>query len=457
MMTSGRPLRRGEYSQTLGRLARYVLSHKALVVTAWVSTAVVLAVLFPQLETVVRAQSVDPIPAGVPSFRALDRMGDAFGEKGAKTTVFVTMEDPAGLTEPVRRRYDNLVARLQHDRDNVQAVRDLLADPITARQAFSEDKKAWYLPVGVSGTLGGPKAADAVESLRRTAAQAFAGTDTTVHVTGPTATFTDQIAAAEKDLVLITLATVLLIAVILLVVYRSIFTAMLPLLVIGISLAVGRGVLSALGELGMPVSQFTVAFMTVILLGAGVDYSVFLVSRYHERLRRGADPADALVDATATIGRVILASATTVALAFMAMIFGQLSVFATLGPACAVAIAVGFIATVTLLPPVLLWAARFGWGCPSQRPDPPLLEPHRSPGRTPTGTTAGRRPRRPVAVERHRHRDANHLRRPGRPTLDNRQQPGLRAAQQAFPSRHHHRRIHRHQRPHRSQNRERTR
>lgn len=364
MMTSGRPLRRGEYSQTLGRLARYVLSHKALVVTAWVSTAVVLAVLFPQLETVVRAQSVDPIPAGVPSFRALDRMGDAFGEKGAKTTVFVTMEDPAGLTEPVRRRYDNLVARLQHDRDNVQAVRDLLADPITARQAFSEDKKAWYLPVGVSGTLGGPKAADAVESLRRTAAQAFAGTDTTVHVTGPTATFTDQIAAAEKDLVLITLATVLLIAVILLVVYRSIFTAMLPLLVIGISLAVGRGVLSALGELGMPVSQFTVAFMTVILLGAGVDYSVFLVSRYHERLRRGADPADALVDATATIGRVILASATTVALAFMAMIFGQLSVFATLGPACAVAIAVGFIATVTLLPPVLLWAARFGWGAP---------------------------------------------------------------------------------------------
>ncbi|MGJ0119938.1 RND family transporter [Williamsia sp. MIQD14] len=364
MTTSGRSLRRGEYSQSLGRLARYVLAHKALVVTVWVATAVVLAVLFPQLETVVRAQSVDPIPAGVPSFQALDRMGDAFGEKGAKTTVFVTMESSAGLTEPTRRRYDNLVARLQKDRDNVQSVRDLLADPITARQALSEDKKAWYLPVGVSGTLGGPEAADAVEALRRTAAQVFAGTDTTVHVTGPTATFTDQIAAAEKDLVLITLATVLLIAMILLVVYRSIFTALLPLLVIGISLAVGRGVLSALGELGMPVSQFTVAFMTVILLGAGVDYSVFLISRYHERLRHGADPSGALVDATATIGRVILASATTVALAFMAMVFGQLSVFATLGPACAVAIAVGFIATVTLLPPVLLWAARYGWGAP---------------------------------------------------------------------------------------------
>ncbi|VEH90914.1 Membrane transport protein mmpL8 (plasmid) [Tsukamurella tyrosinosolvens] len=67
----------------------------------------------------------------------------------------------------------------------------------------------------------------------------------------------------------------------------------------------------------MPVSQFTVAFMTVILLGAGVDYTVFFISRYHERLRSGAEHAPALIDATATIGRVILASAATVALAFL--------------------------------------------------------------------------------------------------------------------------------------------
>lgn len=355
---------RGEYSRSLGQVGRFVLSHKALVAGVWVAVAVVLAVLFPQLETVVRQQSVDPIPKGVPSFQALDRMGEAFDEKGAKTTVFVAMEDPAGLTEPARQRYDDLVVRLRADRDDVQAVRDLLADPITARQALSEDGKAWYLPVGVSGSLGGPTAAHAVESIRETAAEVFAGTDTTVHVTGPTATFSDQIVTAEKDLVVITIATVALIAMILLIVYRSVFTALLPLLVIGISLAVGRGVLSALGELGMPVSQFTVAFMTVILLGAGVDYSVFLISRYHERLRQGAAASDALVDATATIGRVILASASTVALAFLAMVFGQLSVFATLGPACAVAIIIGFLATVTLLPPVLLWAARWGWGAP---------------------------------------------------------------------------------------------
>ncbi|MBL3747974.1 MMPL family transporter, partial [Mycobacteroides abscessus subsp. massiliense] len=76
-------------------------------------------------------------------------------------------------------------------------------------------------------------------------------------------------------------------------------------------------------------------------------------------------PAEqAVIAATASIGRVILASAGTVALAFLAMVFATLSVFAGLGPACAVAVAVGFAATVTLLPPVLALAATRGIGEP---------------------------------------------------------------------------------------------
>ncbi len=65
---------------------------------------------------------------------------------------------------------------------------------------------------------------------------------------------------------------------------------------------------------------------------------------------------------------MIFASAATVALAFfLAMVFATLSVFAGLGPACAVAVLVGFLATVTLLPPVLALAARRGIGEP--KPD----------------------------------------------------------------------------------------
>jgi RND superfamily putative drug exporter len=356
-----------EYSERLAALARFTLRHKALVIGVWLGAAVVLALLFTQLETVVRQQSVDLIPRDAPSLQTVDRMSAAFGEEGSKTMVFVAMEDPNGLTPTARQRYGELVSRLQTEGDHVLLVQDLLADPITEAQAVSVDRKAWYLPVGVAGTLGDPTAAESVNAVRDIAAEVFTGSTTTVQVTGPPATFSDMIASAEHDLLLISIATAGVIALILLIVYRSVFTALLPLLVIGLSLAVGRGVLSALGEMGMPVSQFTVAFMTAILLGAGTDYTVFLISRYHEQ-RRAQVPADqAIIHATASIGRVILASAATVALAFLAMVFARLSVFAALGPACAIAVLFGFLATVTLLPPVLSLAAKRGIGEP--KPD----------------------------------------------------------------------------------------
>ncbi|MFN6549085.1 RND family transporter [Mycolicibacterium septicum] len=356
-----------EYSARLGRLAAFTVGHKALVIGGWIAAAVVLALLFPQLETVVRQQSVDLIPRDVPSFQTVDRMSEAFGEQGSKTMLFVAMQDPAGLTPDNQLRYQDLVGRLRADHDHVLLVQDLLADPVTRTQAVSGDGKAWYLPVGVAGTLGDPTAAESVQAVRDLTDTAFANTSTTAYVTGPPATFSDQIASAEHDLVFISIATAGLIALILLIVYRSVFTALLPLLVIGLSLAVGRGVLSALGEIGMPVSQFTVAFMTAILLGAGTDYTVFLISRYHEQRRAQVPAEQAVIAATASIGRVILASAGTVALAFLAMVFATLSVFAGLGPACAVAVAVGFAATVTLLPPVLALAATRGIGEP--KPD----------------------------------------------------------------------------------------
>lgn len=364
---SDRPATSSEYSPRLARLGTFAVRHKVLVFGVWIGVAVLLALLFPQLETVVRQQSVDLVPPDAPSLQAVERMSVAFGEQGSKTMLFVAMEDPAGLTPTARRHYENLVSRLRADTEHVLLVQDLLADPVTEAQAVSQDQKAWYLPVGVAGTLGDPAAAESVEAVREIAAQEFAGSTTTVHVTGPPSTFSDQITSVEEELLLISIATAALIALILMVIYRSLFTALLPLLVIGLSLAVGRGVLAALGELGMPISQFTIAFMTAILLGAGTDYTVFLISRYHEQRRAGASADHAAIFATASIGRVILASAATVAFAFLSMVLAQLDVFAALGPACALAVFFGFLASVTLLPPLLTLAARRGIGDP--KPD----------------------------------------------------------------------------------------
>ncbi|WP_051198871.1 MMPL family transporter [Gordonia shandongensis] len=350
----------------LERMARGALGHKTIVIAAWVLAAVALNTLLPQLETVVTRQSVQPIPADVPSFQALDAMGEAFDEPAAATTVFVVMSDPAGFDGAARHSYDELVADLRADREHVEGVRDLASDPIGAKQVVSEDGKAWYLPVGLVGSLGDSDADAALTDVREKAAAAFAGSDTEVHVTGPVATFADQMSSAESDLLVISVVTILVIGLILLIVYRSLITAMLPLAVIGLSLVVARGVLAGLGELGMPVSQYSISFLTAILLGAGTDYSVFVIGRYHELIRQGHDPASALVAATVTIGHVVTASAMTVALALLSMIFADLSVFATVGPASAIAIMIACLASLTILQPALAIAARYGRGLPKR-------------------------------------------------------------------------------------------
>src|SRR5690606_29778400 len=59
----------GEYSPTLERVAWFTLRRKGIVTLVWLGAAIGLGLLFPQLESVIREQSVDPIPAGVPSFQ----------------------------------------------------------------------------------------------------------------------------------------------------------------------------------------------------------------------------------------------------------------------------------------------------------------------------------------------------------------------------------------------------
>ena len=110
------------YSGLLAGVARFAVRHKAIVVGVWLGLAVVLALAFPQLETVVRQQSVDPVPRNIPSLQALDRMAKAFGEEGSTTTVVLAMENPDGLTPQVRQRYSAMVDKLRAELDSIDVA-----------------------------------------------------------------------------------------------------------------------------------------------------------------------------------------------------------------------------------------------------------------------------------------------------------------------------------------------
>ena len=96
--------------------------------------------------------------------------------------------------------------------------------------------------------------------------------------------------------------------------------------------------------MGLGLGPQTMVLMTGMMMGAGIDYAVFLFSRYQELVRSGLKSDDALVEALRSIGEVIAGSAGTVALTFLALSFATLGVFSTIGPALAITIAIGFLA-----------------------------------------------------------------------------------------------------------------
>ena len=98
-----------------------------------------------------------------------------------------------------------------------------------------------------------------------------------------------------------------------------------------------------------------------MIAGAGTDYAVFLISRYHDYLRHGADSDQAVKSALSSIGKVIAASAATVGVTFLGMTFTRLELFSTTGPALAIGIGVAFLAAVTLLPAIIVLTGRRGW------------------------------------------------------------------------------------------------
>lgn len=360
-----------QYSRRFERLGRTVTRHSALVLLAWIAVAAVLNIAFPQLEAVTKDHAVSPMPADAPAMRTIREMGEKFGQDGFDNSAIVVMASPKGFSPNAQVHYRAAVDRLRADKPAVRFVQDVIGDPLArstpaARdRAMSEDGHAWIVMAGLQGRLGSPDSFAALQRVRSTVQQSFAGSDVTAHVTGPSATFADMADKAMKDLVVITVIVGLSIATILLIVYRSFFTATLPLIVMGISIFVTRGVISALGTTGvLPLSALSSALMMSILAGACVNYTVFLISRYHERIRAGAPPSEALAHASGSISMVTLAAAATVIIGNLAQLTATLKMLAVVGPVIAIAVTVAFLANITLAQAVLALAAKRGWGMP---------------------------------------------------------------------------------------------
>ncbi len=174
------------------------------------------------------------------------------------------------------------------------------------------------------------------------------------YVTGPGGLAADLEQVAEDAGQTLLIATLSLVLLLLLLVYRAPPLALLPLLVVGTAYLIAIGVTYLLIDAGaITVNTEGTFLLLVLIFGAGTDYSLLLIHRYREELAAGAEPLVALRAALAESLRPIAASAATVIAAMLVLLLAELESTHWLGPVLAIGIAVMLAAALTLLPALL--------------------------------------------------------------------------------------------------------
>lgn len=323
-----------------------------------------LALIFPPLPVQAAKQEQKPLPDDAPTVVVGHEMQKAFHEVGGGSQALIILVDERGLTPADEDTYRKLVDTLQQDEQDKKAkiaVQDVLKVPEMRELLASKDGKAINLPVSFPGEAMAPATLAAYRHVKEIAQQVTKGTTLTAYVSGPLASIADITAMTEEDAHFIEISTVICVLVILFVIYRNVVTMLVPLANIGASIGTTQGVLSGLVGAGLPFNLESMILMSAVMLGAGTDYAVFLISRYHDYVRHGQTSDEAVKNALMSIGKVIAASAATVAVTFLAMVFTKLQVFSAVGPAISISIVIALCSAVTLMPALLVLAGRRGW------------------------------------------------------------------------------------------------
>ena len=333
------------------------------IIVFWVLVAVITNVFVPSLDDTTAANAGPLVGRDAPSSQAAVLQGNEFKESNFTSVAAVLLETKGRkLGEEDHRYYNELTRRLLQDTKHVQSVQDLWGKPVTMSGSQSADAEAATLTVRPTGDLGSAPANESVDAIRKIVAKLPRPSGLNAYVTGPGPLAADTLKAADKSLVKLTIVTIILISVMLLIAYRSITRAIIPLFGILTILAVARGVVSFLVmHHVIGISSFASSMLVSLVLGATTDYAIFFIGRYQEARQSGQDRESSYYTSVANVPHVILGSGLAISGATLCLTLTHLDYFRTLGPPCAVSMVVAVVAALTLGPAMLTVGSKIGW------------------------------------------------------------------------------------------------
>ena len=163
----------------------------------------------------------------------------------------------------------------------------------------------------------------------------------------------DQQHAATQTATEVELISIVFILALLGVAFRSFLAPLVTLAPAGLALALASPVIAESAKLGTQISSLMQLLLTALVLGAGTDYSLFLIFRYRENLRKGLEPRPALEAAVERVGESITFSAATVIAALLSLLLASFGLYRSVGPGLAIGIVIVLMIDLTFFPALL--------------------------------------------------------------------------------------------------------
>src|ERR671918_521495 len=304
------------------------------------------------------------------SVRAQEVLDERFsdGAETASTEFFIVQSDTLSVDDP---RFEAAVRGLQAEIMEVDG--ELLAsDPFTyydlAEQA--PEQATGLVSRDGRGTLIGVPLHDVelstIEELRAVAQEARAERFT-VQVAGQGVMFADFTEIAEEDLRRGETIGIGIALIILIVVFASVVAAIVPIVMAVFAIMLALGLVSLIGQMA-DFNLFVTNMVTMIGLAVGIDYSLFIVSRYREERKKGFPRLDAIGAAGATANRAVFFSGLIVVIALSGMFIIPATIFRSLAAGAILVTLASLAASMTLLPAILsLLGDRVNWPRLSRR------------------------------------------------------------------------------------------
>ena len=345
-----------------GGFARLVCGRwsKWIVLALWVVVLAIAAPLAGKLSGVEKNDNSAWLPGGAEATQVAD-LQKQFAPDDIAPAVIV-YERTGGITAADQAK----AAADAKQFAEVQGVVGQVAGPIPA-----QDGKALQtlVPIKVD-EAGWDKIVDSVKDIKTISSTGANGLD--VYLTGPAGQAADSASAFEGIDGTLLYTTLIVVAIILLITYRSPVLWLLPIITAGVALTTAQAVIYLLAKNGgLVVNAQSAGILTVLVFGAGTDYALLLIARYREELRKHEDRHEAMMMALHRAGPAIIASAATVAVGMSILTLAELNSTSGLGPVAALGIVVGLLAMITLLPAMLVilgrwlfWPARPKFGTP---------------------------------------------------------------------------------------------